>query len=374
MRLLFVCLVFTILFVLFSPICLASESVSRNVYAGSGLVGSISGEGISYFVKDRLTSSRLKIGVQSSEFKSLPFGQQVLNTGIKYGFTGKEQDADSGLHYFSARYYDSDIGRFGQVDLVKENHPFIYVTNNPLNFVDPDGTTPEKVALIYPYGYNLVEDDIHMITSAFEEEGIEVVEFKYDSLRRVSGRQKDILKFADRLHAKGYSEVIITGHGYFKGDSFNTLSSGKKRDKGVEILWEDYISRDWLHDLSCGSVCEFDPYSRFNPFSYLALITGAGRELSPDDLELAENMARGRSLLETHSFIQDRHEIKRIMGAHYGGEDVEIDEYIDAMNWGIKKKFEVDRDSVEPSAKHYDAVDFEYYDPISVDTGGYAVT
>jgi RHS repeat-associated protein len=64
-------------------------------------------------------------------------------------FSGKERDAESGLDYFGARYYDRAQYRFISVD--PETNPvgcaaqpqlwhlFGYCRNNPLAFVDPDG-------------------------------------------------------------------------------------------------------------------------------------------------------------------------------------------------------------------------------------------
>ncbi len=48
---------------------------------------------------------------------------------------------ESGLHYFGARYYDSDLGKFTSVDPVAENEPYSYVSNNPMGYVDPTGMT-----------------------------------------------------------------------------------------------------------------------------------------------------------------------------------------------------------------------------------------
>ncbi len=72
--------------------------------------------------------------------RELPYGQIVVNNGSKYGFTGKEKDATSGMHYFSARYYDSDTGRFVSADPAKDGiNNYAYVANNPMNYVDPTG-------------------------------------------------------------------------------------------------------------------------------------------------------------------------------------------------------------------------------------------
>jgi RHS repeat-associated protein len=122
-----------------------SEGLTRYVY-GSGLVASVKNSEINYYHSDRMQSNRLIInsrGVVEKEFKSLPFGQEISNSGVRYAFaTGKELDS-SGLYYFGARYYDSDLGRFTSVDPVKKNEPYSYVRNNPLYFVDPSGMDEE---------------------------------------------------------------------------------------------------------------------------------------------------------------------------------------------------------------------------------------
>jgi RHS repeat-associated protein len=61
----------------------------------------------------------------------------------RYKYTGKERDVESLYDYFGARYYDSRIGRWLQVDALGEKYPalspYAYVANNPLQSVDPDG-------------------------------------------------------------------------------------------------------------------------------------------------------------------------------------------------------------------------------------------
>ena len=61
----------------------------------------------------------------------------------KEGFGGKEQDAESGLDYFGARYYMPALGRWAAVDPMTDNSaewsPYNYVLNNPATHTDPDG-------------------------------------------------------------------------------------------------------------------------------------------------------------------------------------------------------------------------------------------
>jgi|APSaa5957512622_1039677.scaffolds.fasta_scaffold38599_1 RHS repeat-associated protein len=119
---------------------LDESGVKKFVYAGNNIVASVEDSNVKYYHKAVLSNSLTTKtdGGIDSEFKSLPFGQKIANSGVDYPFTGKEED-ESGLYYFGARYYDDNLGRFTVVDPVKENQPYAYVKNNPMNYVDPTG-------------------------------------------------------------------------------------------------------------------------------------------------------------------------------------------------------------------------------------------
>jgi RHS repeat-associated protein len=73
----------------------------------------------------------------------LPFGEEwqapVPPPDVRL-FTGQERDAATGLDYFGARYYRSDLGRFTTPDPMGEGASlYAYVGSNPLRFVDPFG-------------------------------------------------------------------------------------------------------------------------------------------------------------------------------------------------------------------------------------------
>jgi RHS repeat-associated protein len=63
----------------------------------------------------------------------------------KYKYTGQEEDKESGLLYYKARYYDPGLARFIQSD--EEVHPesvqgmnrSMYTNGSPTNFIDPNG-------------------------------------------------------------------------------------------------------------------------------------------------------------------------------------------------------------------------------------------
>ncbi len=102
-----------------------------------------------YYHFDHLGSTRAVVEgatvVESYDFE--PWGLlmpgRTLAGPTKEGFTGKEQDAETGLEYFGARYYLPALARWGAVDPLaakyREWSPYNYVLNNPLVLYDPDG-------------------------------------------------------------------------------------------------------------------------------------------------------------------------------------------------------------------------------------------
>ncbi len=87
----------------------------------------------------------------------LPFGELLVNQKVgpyetPYKFTGKEQDPETDLTYFGARYYDAALGIWLGVDPLAEKYPaispFTYVFNNPIKYIDPtgmEGGDPDQV-------------------------------------------------------------------------------------------------------------------------------------------------------------------------------------------------------------------------------------
>lgn len=64
------------------------------------------------------------------------------NAGDRYGFTGRENDAESGLMHYRARSYDPMVGRFTSRDPVPYSNLYHYCQNNPTNMTDPSGRIP----------------------------------------------------------------------------------------------------------------------------------------------------------------------------------------------------------------------------------------
>jgi RHS repeat-associated protein len=75
------------------------------------------------------------------------FGRVLSQTNpsvsFRYGYTARELDLESGLSYYRARYYDSNVGRFISVDPMGfeagDTNLYRYVGNNSTNANDPSG-------------------------------------------------------------------------------------------------------------------------------------------------------------------------------------------------------------------------------------------
>jgi RHS repeat-associated protein len=71
--------------------------------------------------------------------------QSQSNAGyeLRYGYTGREQDGETGLNYYRARYYDAGNGLFISEDPIGFNagdtNIYRYVGNSPVNRTDPSG-------------------------------------------------------------------------------------------------------------------------------------------------------------------------------------------------------------------------------------------
>jgi RHS repeat-associated protein len=117
-------------------------------------------------------------GVRHSHGSAVPSRQP-------YGFTGKEQDSESDLHYFEARYLAGTLARFVTPDpkfanpaMLSSNelasylskpqkaNAYAYVLNNPLIYTDPTGLDEEtEVARSVVEGLK----QVHAKTGAFAE-------------------------------------------------------------------------------------------------------------------------------------------------------------------------------------------------------------
>ena len=69
--------------------------------------------------------------------------QSNAEVSSRYGFTGREFDGEAGIHYYRARYYNSEIGQFISQDPIGfdggDSNLYRYVNNSPIDSIDPSG-------------------------------------------------------------------------------------------------------------------------------------------------------------------------------------------------------------------------------------------
>ena len=107
-----------------------------------------------YYLSDHLGNNRVvanQSGTVIQKNHYYPFGMAFAEgTAAEQGkqpykYNGKEMDPLLGLNMYdySARYYESAIGRFTTVDPLAEKYyswsPYVYVKNNPMKLIDPTG-------------------------------------------------------------------------------------------------------------------------------------------------------------------------------------------------------------------------------------------
>ncbi|MDY7076883.1 MAG: RHS repeat-associated core domain-containing protein [Chloroflexota bacterium] len=114
------------------------------------MLGGWDGATWAYHLPDALGSVRQAVdGAGASSREWTPYGVELGVGQAGLGYTGEWWDADVGLLYLRARWYDGVTGRFTRRDPWRGHHqwpltlnPYIYVLANPILRVDPTGLSP----------------------------------------------------------------------------------------------------------------------------------------------------------------------------------------------------------------------------------------
>ena len=102
-------------------------------------------------------------GVVARAYAYDAYGQIADEIGTlanPFTYTAREFDAESGLYFYRARYYDPEIGRFLNEDPLgfdaADLNLYRYVFNNPVNFRDPSGEQAQAAVLCFIPGIGWV--------------------------------------------------------------------------------------------------------------------------------------------------------------------------------------------------------------------------
>jgi len=132
--------------------CNTTTGCTKYIFSGTQRMAEIDSTGTHYYHTDHLGSSTVltdDIGGKAQEVYYYPYGE-ILDNSISnitdYLYTGKEWDAESGLYYYGARYYDPKLARFISADTIVPEpfypqtlNRYSYVLNNPVKYTDPTG-------------------------------------------------------------------------------------------------------------------------------------------------------------------------------------------------------------------------------------------
>jgi RHS repeat-associated protein len=138
------------------------DAAGKQIAEYSDVVASTNDAKVAYLTNDHLGSPRINTdanGAVTARHDYHPFGEEVTTSertahpeygddSIRKQFTGYERDNESELDFAENRYYNPGHGRFTTTDPLLESgrlenpqtwNRYVYVLNDPINYVDPDG-------------------------------------------------------------------------------------------------------------------------------------------------------------------------------------------------------------------------------------------
>ena len=190
----------------------------------------------------------------------LPQGN--LSEIFSYTFSAKERDSETGLSYFGARYYTSDLSIWLSVDPMAAKYPSLspynYCANNPIKLVDPNGEFPIKIhkAIVstafgsqacgykfeqIQYGNSIRADVFHAPRSATHMDNMK-------GTRTITVAYKKVMsEFQSNMKAENYSDA---------GENLHTIADFYSHSNYVE-LYQGYVEKNGLST----DVNDIKPYS-----------------------------------------------------------------------------------------------------------------
>ncbi len=152
-------------------------------------------------------------------------------------FSAKEKDTETGLSYFGARYYSSDLSIWLSMDPQASKYPslspYVYCANNPIKLVDPNGED------WYEKDGEMHYTTEHTSQKAFKESGIEG-EYKGKTYTK-DGTYYSL--FGDKIKAnslKGKLTIKID-------EAFDKYANYLKKCEQTEGTYPEYQSSDYTN-------------------------------------------------------------------------------------------------------------------------------
>ncbi|RHX83638.1 hypothetical protein DLM75_23775 [Leptospira stimsonii] len=162
----------------------------------------------------------------ASHISYKPYGEIQRNDSsapdlFRYKYTGQEEDGETGLYYYKARYYDPLIGRFTQADSVFDtSRPmamdlYMYTEGNPVRWRDPSGHSLDFPGVVHMFNA-IVGNTIHSFNNFLKNPMSSLNEFMH--VAEGKGRRSTgdpTLKKADKFVTSSWR--ILTNPGALLG-------------------------------------------------------------------------------------------------------------------------------------------------------------
>lgn len=188
----------------------------------------------SFEIKDHLGNIRAVIEKENGnpQVKSFadyyPFGELLPNRNslnYRYAFQGQEKDMETQMEAFQLRLWDGRIGRWISTDPMEQhNSPYLGMSNNPVNRIDPNGgfDIPEENG--FYYGQKHVDEDGSWMWNGIMWEGLNGT---YDMLA-------EVVVSASGFY-KNFLQPDISSHA-FKWNALNTGYNGENFKHNIKVV------------------------------------------------------------------------------------------------------------------------------------------
>ncbi|MFD8624586.1 RHS repeat-associated core domain-containing protein [Streptomyces hygroscopicus] len=235
----------------------SGTKAQQYVYGPEGLTALLSGAKRYTVVRDHLGSPRQVVdetGAVVAAYDYTPFGATITRPGsaqpdvLVYRYTGQEWDPETGLYNYRARLYDPVLGRYYAADpAARGSSPYVYVENNPVNLIDPDGEEPLTAFLIIVIAGAVIGAVAGAVTYATTHQGNfnAGAFFAYAAVGTVAGAVGGAIGYGagllatEVLAAASVSTSTSIGSGIFVGAATGAVDgaiSGSLNQVGVNLI------------------------------------------------------------------------------------------------------------------------------------------
>lgn len=210
--------------------------------------------GTSYITSDQLDTPRIvtdAAGNIRARHDYAPFGEELsaplggrstaqmyVQDNLNQKFTSKERDVETGLDFFSARYYASSLGRFMSVDPLLASatitdpqtwNRYVYVTNNPLKYTDISGFIKRHKDGSIKYTPRRGEDGLPTTTTMRPQGASRQYDVEVGYIETDNGKQIEVTRSIDKS-PNGDSDChglsFADGEYWINNNQVNTILEG----------------------------------------------------------------------------------------------------------------------------------------------------